>query len=182
MGCRLSVARRNLYLDVAIGLGYLVALNPGWTGLQWHEWLGVAVGGALITHVVLHWRWVVAITKRLLGTLATGARVRYALYGVLLVAFLSLLGSGAVISSVFDMPFRLGLSVQAFALWIRVHAISSDVTVALVLLHLVLKRKWIAEHAKRLLPRRRTQADNAAPQGAVAQGSVAMECAEAAGD
>ena len=178
MNRRISIAKRNLYLDIAIGLGYLVALYPGWTGLQWHEWLGVAVGGSLITHLVLHWRWLVAITKRLLGTLATRARIKYALDGGLLVAFLVLLGSGVVISSVFDMPYRLGLSVQAFAFWIRAHAISSDITAALVLLHLALNWRWIVEHSKRLLPRRgRTQ-----PEHAVARGSTAMERADAVAD
>ena len=184
MSQRIGKAKRNLYLDVASGIGYLVALYPAWTGLQWHEWLGVAIGGALLTHLLLHWRWVMAITKRLLGKLAARARIRYVVDGALLIAFLALMGSGVVISSVFEMPYRLGLSIGAFAFWIRVHAISSDVTVALVSLHLALHWRWIAENVKRLfLRRRRMESQRAAAKGnVVAKSSAATGRAEAMAD
>ena len=178
MSQRIGKAKRNLYLDVASGIGYLVALYPAWTGLKWHEWLGVAIGGALLTHLLLHWRWVMAIIKRLLGKLAARARIRYVVDGALLSAFLVLIGSGVVISSVFEMPYTLGLSIGAFAFWIRVHAISSDVTVALVSLHLALHSRWIAENVRRLFPRRRRmQAEHA-----IAKGSAATDRAEAMAD
>jgi len=31
-----------------------------------HDWSGVAMGLLVLTHLVLHWRWIVCMTKRLI--------------------------------------------------------------------------------------------------------------------
>ena len=57
--------KTNLIVDSAIFLAFLVALAPRFSGLALHEWLGVAFGGAIVTHLLLHWQWIVEVTKRL---------------------------------------------------------------------------------------------------------------------
>ena len=61
----MSATKRNLFIDIAIGLGFLVVYNQDITGDTLHEWLAMALFVGLFTHLVLHWKWVVNITKRL---------------------------------------------------------------------------------------------------------------------
>ena len=148
---RISPANRNLILALIMGLGYLLALHPAWTGWRGHEWLGLALGAALIYHVWLHVKWVSAVTRQFVGRLTLRARINYLLAIALMMAFGLLVGSGVIISVRFDTPSRLALSIPTFATWVSLHLWASDVTVALVLLHLALHGRWLFQSARRLL-------------------------------
>ena len=50
-------AARNRLVDAAILVGYTVAYSYGFTGVVIHEWLGIALGVALLLHITLHWDW-----------------------------------------------------------------------------------------------------------------------------
>jgi hypothetical protein len=67
----------NLLLDSASILTFLAVTSPHFTGMAIHEWLGVALGAALITHLLLHWSWLVAVTRRFFGTATWNARLNY---------------------------------------------------------------------------------------------------------
>jgi hypothetical protein len=58
--------RLDFWFDAAILVGYTVAYSYGFTGVVIHEWLGIALGIALLLHITLHWDWVVRTTGRLL--------------------------------------------------------------------------------------------------------------------
>ena len=58
----LNKTKTNLLIDLTIFLVFLAAGEPAITGLPIHEWLSVAFIAALITHLVLHWDWIVSIT------------------------------------------------------------------------------------------------------------------------
>lgn len=72
----------NYLLDVAMGLLALVAgmsalllwvvLPQGYfpSRLLWldiHKWSGLALSLAVVLHVLLHWKWLVRMTRRTLG-------------------------------------------------------------------------------------------------------------------
>ena len=63
----------NFWLDAALGAGFLLTLATGdeLTGL--HEWIGIGLGTLIITHIVMHWKWLVSTTKRLFGKMPDGS-------------------------------------------------------------------------------------------------------------
>jgi prepilin signal peptidase PulO-like enzyme (type II secretory pathway) len=67
MMCKEGVCSQNtlhLAVDLVIFLLFLVVEAPRFSGLPVHEWLGIAIGAGAITHVLLHWSWVIEISKR----------------------------------------------------------------------------------------------------------------------
>ena len=137
----------NLYLDVAMMVAFLVSLRPFLTGLAIHEWLGLAIGGALAIHCILHWKWVTGVTKRLFQKLPLRTRIYYALDASLLIAFLTIIFSGVAMSRIV-LP-SIGLSGSPSMAWSAIHKLSSLVTVVLLGIKLVLHRRWIVNAVKR---------------------------------
>src|SRR5215213_8607455 len=69
----------NLFVDIAIFLAFLVAMAPRFSGIAVHEWLGIAFGAAIVTHLLLHWQWLVEVTKRFFSKAQWSARINYIL-------------------------------------------------------------------------------------------------------
>src|SRR5262245_22226883 len=75
----------NLIVDSTIFIVLLVVMAPHFTGMAIHEWLGIAFGGSILTHLLLHWQWVVQVTKRFFGKVQWPARINYLLNALLFV-------------------------------------------------------------------------------------------------
>ena len=72
--------RINLLVDGTIFIGFLVAMAPRFSGLAVHEWLGIAFAAAIVTHLLLHWDWIVSVTARIFNkALQQKQRINYAL-------------------------------------------------------------------------------------------------------
>jgi hypothetical protein len=142
----------NLLLAVLMAAGFVIAMRPFWTGLEIHEWLGLAVGAGVVAHMALHYRWIVGVTRKLLGRLPARTRIYYLIDASLLVAFLAIIGSGVAMSGAV-LP-QLGLQGSSSQIWLGVHKLSSMLTLVLLIVKPVLHRKWIANAVKRLLPAR----------------------------
>lgn len=151
----------NYLLDVAIFAAFLVTLEPHATGMAIHEWLGIAFGAAAVTHLLLHWKWLVASTRRFLGKLPRQTRVNYLLNALLFIAMTIIVFSGLMMSEV-ALP-ALGLPMADGMGWHNLHAQASDAALILLGLHIALHWKWILSTTKRYvvspilsrLPRRR---------------------------
>jgi hypothetical protein len=141
----------KLGLDIALTVAFAISLRPFLTGLAVHEWLGLALGGALVIHAIWHWKWVTGVTRRLLGELPLRTRIFYALDALLLVAFLTIIGTGVAMSGVVLPRTRLEGSTT-IALW-EVHNVSSYLTLFLMGVKLVLHRQWILNAIKHHLVR-----------------------------
>ncbi|MCX7839891.1 MAG: DUF4405 domain-containing protein [Anaerolineae bacterium] len=80
--CRLSRgAWTNIAIDATIALGFLLTAISGlyfffepaqrpflFDAITWdliHTWAGVAMVGAALLHLTIHWRWIVNVTKRM---------------------------------------------------------------------------------------------------------------------
>ena len=120
----------NLLLDLALAMAFLVLFRPVLTGLAIHEWLGLALGGALIGHLLLHWRWARGVIRQWLSKLPFKKRV-YALIDVsLLVGFLTIIGSGVAMSR--GVLPLLGVTGSTGSAWFVTHKWSSMLALALV--------------------------------------------------
>lgn len=137
----------NFLVDLAIFVAFLVALDPHSTGMTIHEWLGIAFGAAIVTHLLLHWKWLVATTRRFFAKLPGRTRLNYLLNGLLFVAMTILIFSGLLISE--EALPTLGISLQVDRAWRALHTLSSDAVLILVGLHIALHWKWIVTTTKR---------------------------------
>ncbi len=138
---RINATARNLYLDIILTAGFLLTLKPFLTGIALHEWLGLAVGGGLVFHALLHRKWISAITCRIGCKLPWRTRACYLLDALLLIAFGLLIITGLLISQAV-LP-ALGLYVMPSLLLAQVHNVAAWVALGALALKLGLHAEWI---------------------------------------
>ena len=134
--------KKNLAIDAAALLVYLVVANPALTGIGLHEWLGLAVLVVLFVHLLVHIDWCVDAVRSALRH-PTLARTGNLVVDVLaLVAFVVVTVSGVMVSGAV-LP-ALGLYADGYYFWDPLHAVSAKVLLALLLVHVAAHWKWIA--------------------------------------
>lgn len=139
----------DLIVDSAIFMSFLVAAAPRFSGLPIHEWLGIAFGAAIIVHLLLHWSWIVGITKRFFGKVQGQARLNYVLNALLFIDVTVIVVTGLLISEV-ALPL-FGVRFPRDGMWQWLHSFTSDIGVFLIGLHLALHWSWIVKSLKRLV-------------------------------
>lgn len=144
---QLNQTKINLAVDGGIFLGFLVAEAPHFTGIAVHEWLGIAFGAAIITHLLLHWQWIVAITRRFFSDIPWQARLNYLLNILLFIDVTLIIYSGLMISHV-ALP-ALGLSLGTGGAWHGIHHLTANLSLVLTGLHVALHWQWIVKAVKR---------------------------------
>lgn len=148
---KLGITRTNLLVDIAIFAAFLMALDPRTTGFAIHEWLSIALAGALIVHLLLHWQWLAAVTRRFLGRLAPQQRLNYIVNTILFIDVTLIIFSGLMISE-HALPL-LGIATQHGGVWRSLHGQASDWAVFILGLHVALHWKWIASTISRYVLR-----------------------------
>ncbi len=144
---KLGSTLRNLLVDGAIFAGFLLATDPHATGQTIHEWLGLAFGAGIITHLLLHWKWIVNVVRRFFSKLPGQVRINSILNSLLFIAMTLIIFSGIMISKVVLSTF--GLSGSHDAIWRWLHTSATNVTLIIVGLHVALHWKWIVSTIKR---------------------------------
>jgi hypothetical protein len=144
---KLNPNKVNLTVDIAIFVAFLIAMAPRFSGLVIHEWLSIGFGAALFVHLLLHWQWIVEITKRFFRTTTWMARINYVLNSLLFIAMTVVMLSGILISEI-ALP-SLGISVGETFAWRRIHEMSADWSVFLIGAHVALHWQWIWNALKR---------------------------------
>ncbi|HSL43559.1 MAG TPA: DUF4405 domain-containing protein [Anaerolineales bacterium] len=131
----------NFWIDVAIFTGFMIAMEPHFTGETIHEWFTVAAVGTLIIHFILHWDWFLRLTSRFFVRIFHSSRLNYLMAVTIFLGFISIVLSGLLISESF-MPF-LGLHLEARYAWRRIHELASNLTLVLVAVHVGLRWDWL---------------------------------------
>ena len=67
----------RLLLDLSTFVALLVVSAPHFTGDAIHEWLALALSGAIVFHLLLNWKWIVEVTSRLFTKSAKNLRFGY---------------------------------------------------------------------------------------------------------
>ena len=142
-----SSTLRNLLVDGAIFAGFLLATDPHATGQTIHEWLGIAFGIGIITHLLLHWKWIVNAVRRFFSKLPGQVRINALLNSLLFIAMTLIIFSGIMISKVVLSTF--GLSGSHDAIWRWLHTSATNAALIIVALHVALHWKWIVSAIKR---------------------------------
>ncbi len=146
---RISNTVRDLIVDASIFVGFLLATDPRATGQAVHEWLGIAFGAGVIVHLLLHWKWITTVVRRLFSKLPGQVRINSLLNSLLFIDVTLVVFSGLMISKV--VPGTLGITASHDAFWRWLHTFSADTALFIVGLHVALHWKWIVNAIKRYL-------------------------------
>ena len=136
-----SPVKINFLVDSAIFVAFLVALEPRLTGMTLHEWLGIAFGAAIVAHLVLHWKWLVATTKRFFGRLNGNTRLNYLVNALFFINMTVVIFTGLMISET-ALP-ALGIRLSEGGALQRLHTLTADLVLYLLALHVALHWRWI---------------------------------------
>ena len=140
--------KTKLLLDLCTFVTLLIVSAPRFTGDAIHEWLGVALSGAIVVHLLLNWNWIVEITARLFTKSAKNSRISYILNWALFACGIMTILSGLMISKTV-VPF-LGLSLPQNMSWRELHVQSTNIIMILMGLHVALHWNWIVNMFKRM--------------------------------
>lgn len=144
-----STTLKNFWVDLVLFLAFIIDWNLRLTGLTIHEWLGIGLIALFVYHILLHWRWIGAVTQRLTQRLPAVERIKYAVDLLLYLDIVALIASGIWISEV--AMRQLGLPLAASGFWRWLHFASADWALWLVGLHLALSWQWVVECTRRYL-------------------------------
>lgn len=140
---KLNRTKTDLVVDAAIFVAFLIAGAPKFSGMAVHEWLSMALGAGFLTHLLLHWSWIVGITKKFFGRVSVSARINYLLNLALFADVVTLIFTGLAISKV-AMP-ALGLQLAESGAWKMLHRTTADGAVIIVGLHVALHWSWVVK-------------------------------------
>ncbi|HTP11253.1 MAG TPA: DUF4405 domain-containing protein [Anaerolineae bacterium] len=144
---KLGSTVRNLLVDGTIFVGFLLATAPRTTGQTIHEWLGLAFGVGIMTHLLLHWQWIVNAVRRFFSKPRGQVRINALLNSLLFIAMTLIIFSGFMISKVVLNTF--GLSGSHDMIWRWLHTSATNVALIIVGLHVALHWKLILSTIRR---------------------------------
>lgn len=144
---RFTSALKSFLVDIVLLAVFMAEQNMSFTGAAIHEWLGIAAAVVIVIHLLLHWRWIVAATKRLFGRLPAMQRVRYAVDVLLFIDLVVVTVTGLWISEV--AMRQIGVQFAQNSMWRWLHESSADWAIWLLGLHLALNWSWVVCMLKR---------------------------------
>ncbi len=146
---KINTTKLNLFLDIGLALAFVVELERHFTGLRNHELIGLVMGLALITHIVLHWKWVWNVTKSFFRNLFHSSRLNYVLNVGLLIDLGVIIVTGILISE--TLGLNLGIARDAQMTFKSLHHLASNFSLILVGTHVALHWKWILSNTKKYI-------------------------------
>lgn len=144
------------WLDLTLLLSICALETVPFTGMIVHEWLGLALAGMIVVHLLLSWAWIASATRRLLAAQSNRTRINYFLNLCLFACVTAVIFSGILISQqaipalTMQHAELLGLDFP----WTSIHDRFSDFVLILAALHLAINWNWPVAAVRKLLRRR----------------------------
>lgn len=129
----------------------VLTLAPQATGIPIHEFVGFLVIIPLIVHLIMDWRWIVNITKRLFKKVPAETRFNYFLDWLLFFLFVVATFTGVLISEAALPAFGINLVIDPF--WSQLHDMSANLMTIVLGVHLAMHWKWIVTNVKKYILR-----------------------------
>lgn len=132
--------------------------------IEIHNWISVALFAIILLHIILHWNWVVATTKRIFNHIQSRSIKVLELYGAAVTLFtlcvFNLL-SGLVLWLVLprgaeDYDRMVNGAGRTFLglqrnVWLDLHAWVAVTIVAIITIHLILNWSWVVGVSRKLV-------------------------------
>ena len=141
--------KTNLILDLTMLGAFLAVSNPHLTGITIHEWLAVSFAGVVITHLLLHWNWIIKVGKEFFKKLWHQSRLNFVVNTLFFVAMTGTLFSGLMISE--SVLSTLGIHLNVSQSWKSIHFLLSDASVIMLGVHFALHLKWVGTNINRYI-------------------------------
>lgn len=133
-------------LDVVLALGFVLLFDKIAIGIQLHELIGLIIGGTVLIHLALNYKWIIGITKKLFSKkLAKRTRLCYILNLILFICIILIIVSGVFISK----TILTNISSQN-RIWKSLHIGASNITLGLIGIHIGLHWNWIMNMSKKI--------------------------------
>jgi len=139
--------KKKLILDITMFGAFLAVSNPHLTGMTIHEWLGVSLIGALITHLLFNWEWIMNVGRTFFKKLWHQSRLNFVVDTAFFIVMTGVLFSGLMISE--SVLPTLGIQLGVSRSWKSIHFMLSDASVILLGLHFALHWKWVVTNIGR---------------------------------
>src|ERR1051326_1889666 len=88
----------TFWLDVTLLVSVCALQTVTFTGLVLHEWLGLAMVGMVLAHLLLAWSWIATQSRRLFAVQTVRSRINYFLNLSLFAGVTAVIFSGILIS------------------------------------------------------------------------------------
>ena len=141
----------------------------GWYRFSWidiHNWASVVLAIIILAHILLHWNWIVATTKRVSYHLQKTTGKVLELYGAVLVLFILFLFDGltglvlwlVIPRGAWDYYRMVNGTGRTFlglqrCVWVDLHAWVAVVIVSIIIVHLILNWSWVVGASKKAISR-----------------------------
>jgi cytochrome b561 len=166
MGTRIVAATREsakpaqwrlkitFWLDVTLLVSICALQTVRFTGLVLHEWLGLAMVGMVLAHLLLAWSWIASQSRRLFTLQSIRARINYLLNLSLFAAVTAVIFSGILISQK-AIPTLTGSKAAPDMdwRWDTLHNQFSAIVVMLVGFHLAINWEWALAAGQKIFRR-----------------------------
>jgi cytochrome b len=142
----------TFWLDVALLVSVCVLQTVSFTGLVLHEWLGLAVVGMVLAHLLFAWSWIATQSRRFVARQSARERINYLLNLSLFAVVTAVIFSGIVISQK-AIPTLTGTNAapEMDWRWDVLHNRFSEAVVLLSGFHLAINWEWVLAAALKLL-------------------------------
>ena len=160
---KMSTNQIKLYADIALLASFVLVNIPQATGIPFHEWISLLFIVPMVLHILLDWKWVVSVTKRMFGRLPGEVRFNH-IFDLLIFIMMTLaLTTGFIISEAL-LPM-LGIHVAIDPFWSTMHDLVANLTMLLIGVHLAMHWGWIKSTFTRYLGRSGAKQAKATTQG-----------------
>ena len=134
----------TFWLDVALLASVCALQTVRFTGLVLHEWLGLAMVGMVLAHLLFAWSWIASQSRSLLAAQSVRSRINYLLNLTLFAGVTAAIFSGLLISQK-AIPALIGTKAAPDMDW-RWDTLHNDFSGAVLILcafHLAINWDWV---------------------------------------
>jgi hypothetical protein len=141
--------KKNLFkilLDLGMVIVLVLMYKKSAISMSFHEIGGLILLGVFVIHVLINWKWVVAITKKLFHkSIPVKTKIGYILNILLLISF-TLIG----ISGIFISKVVFQISNEGSMIWKIIHYTASAAALIFIGIHLGLHQQFISGMLKKI--------------------------------
>src|SRR5665213_3807923 len=151
-----SRLRFVFWLDATLLISVCALETVPFTGMIVHEWLGLALAGMIVAHLLLSWTWIATSTRRFVTAASSRTRVNYVLNWCLFSCVTAVIYSGILISrqAIPALTMKEPDDIEATFRWDRIHDRFSNFVVIFAALHLAINWDWSVAAARKIVERR----------------------------